>query len=591
MVKLTWVKGQNKALVWVLLLLWTVLLLLFPVRLINEYHSIQAPYLFENLPLFGVLFCLWMLLLMLLLFSKSDDSTLNLENLALACVFGLVFMGFWVVITPYGSYADGIYNMGHVRYLGEIGRIGVGHPSLGYFDFPGMHLLVSDLSQVTGLGVFESTTVFLVFNAMLFSALLYVLFLKTLKSNRLAFLSVLLVMMGNVVLVEKMHILTPGAFGFTLLAGFLVLLNQADGSLFGRTASVRLLMIILFTAMTISYFATSFLAPLVLLGIYGVQLIAKDREKSATVTSITLLLVMVIAWEINWTQHTFSSLVGFLPKFTADLFSGDFLRSVLTLASSSAGASLPLWAIVTRYFWWALLGLGTILGLRNLFRISKLSLTGKIETGGLLGIILLGALGLFGTARGSQFHRYLMYAPLFCSPILLRFLFKSGAWGRKSLVLLTVMVCALALPTFLSSVNTITTDAIYPYGIASGEFLESHSDEQGKELVLFRVSNVTAAWAYYFTPNTSFKSISLKTYFNDSEDELWLEIDKLVDKFQDPGYIPEKQKVFIISEKSTNVFQHLLDILPSHNGWEELRQRLASTNILYDNGHVRMYLP
>ena len=235
--------------------------------------------------------------------------------------------------------------------------------------------------------------------------------------------------------------------------------------------------------------------------------------------------------------------------------------------------------------------MGTILGLRNLFRISKLSLTGKIETGGLLGIILLGALGLFGTARGSQFHRYLMYAPLFCSPILLRFLFKSGAWGRKSLVLLTVMVCALALPTFLSSVNTITTDAIYPYGIASGEFLESHSDEQGKELVLFRVSNVTAAWAYYFTPNTSFKSISLKTYFSESEDELWLEIDKLVDKFQDPGYIPEKQKVFIISEKSTNVFQHLLDIPPSHNGWEELRQRLASTNILYDNGHVRMYLP
>ena len=582
-------RGLNRALVWVTLLLLTVLLLLFPVRFINEYHSIQAPYLFENLPFFGALFCLWMMLLLLLLFSKSGDSNLNLENLALACVFGLVFMGFWVVITPYGSYADGIYNMGHVRYLGEVGRVGVGHPSLGYFDFPGMHLLVSALSQVTGLGVFESRMLFLVFNAMLFSALLYVLFVKTLKSNRLAFLSVLLVMMGDVLLVEKMHILTPGAFGFTLLAGFLVLLNQSDGSLFGRTASVRLLMIILFSAMTISYFATSFLAPLVLLGIYGVQLIARDREKSATVTYITLLLVMVIAWEIYWTQHTFSSLVRFLPEFTAALFSGDFLRSALTLASSSAGASLPLWAMVTRYFWWALLGLGTILGLRNLFRISKLSLPGKIETGGLMGIILLSALGLFGTEGGTQFARYLMYAPLFCSPILLRFLFKSGAWGRKSLALLTVLVFALTLPTFLSSVNTVSTDAVYPYEIASGEFLESHSSEQGKELSIYRTNGISTAWTNYYIPNALRETVSTKS--SHSEDELWQEIDKLISNFLDSGYRPGKQKVFVISEKSTNVYQHLLDIPPDHSGWEEQRQRLLNTNITYDNGHVQMYMP
>ena len=115
---LTWIRGQNRALIWVLLISLTALLLLFPVRLTNEYHPIQAPYLFENLPLFGALFYLWMLLLLLLLFSKRDEDRLTWENLALASVFGLVFLGFWVIITPYGSYADGIYNMGHVRYLG-----------------------------------------------------------------------------------------------------------------------------------------------------------------------------------------------------------------------------------------------------------------------------------------------------------------------------------------------------------------------------------------------------------------------------------------------------------------------------------------
>ena len=106
--------------------------------------------------------------------------------------------------------------------------------------------------------------------------------------------------------------------------------------------------------------------------------------------------------------------------------------------------------MVTRYLWWALLGLATILGLRNLFRISQLSLIEKIETGGLLGVILLSALGLFATERGSQFSRYLLYAPLFCAPILLRFLF-SRTWARKALVVLVVLVFVLSLPTFLSS--------------------------------------------------------------------------------------------------------------------------------------------
>lgn len=588
MVNLTWIRGLNRVLLWVLLIALTALLLLFPVHLINEYHPIQAPYLFDNLPLFGTLFCLWMLLLLLLLFSKRDENRLTWGNLTLASIFALVFLGFWVVITPYGSSADGIYNMGHVRYLGETGSIAVGHQSLGYFDFPGMHLLVSALSQTCGLGIFESATVFLIFNAMLFSALLYILFVKTLKSNHLGLLGVLLIIVGSVLIVDDITDFYPRALGFTLLAGFLVMLNRSENTLFGTTVSDTLLMIILFVAITISYFVVSFLALLVLLGIYGVQLIAKDRKASAIITTITLLLVMVLSWEIYWTWHTFNSLAGFLPKVMEDLFSGEFLTMVLTLAPANVGARLPIWASVTRLFWWALLGLATILGLHNLFRARRLTLMEKIETGGLLGILLLTALGLFATERGTQFARYLLYAPLFCAPILLRFLFKSGNWGRRSLVVLTVLVFALSLPTFLSSVNTVSTDAIYAYECASGEFLESHSYEQGKNIIVYRTTDSSTSWAAYYIPNALRKGIGPLGYYD--VDELWQEVDKLVTDFQNPGPVLEKQKVFVISEKSTNVFQHLLDIPPDHPGWEELRQRLSITNVIYNNGHVQIFM-
>ena len=268
-ISLARISPQNRALAWVLLILLSVALLLFPVHLINEYQPIQAPYLFDNLPLFGALFCVWMLLLLLLVFSKRDEGQkFNWESLALASIFGLVFLGFWAIITPYGSFADGIHNMGHVKWLVEEGSIPVGHPRLVYFDFPGMHLMVSGLSQFTGLGVFESRMLFMIFNAVLFSALMYILFVKLIKSNRLAFLGVLLVVMGSVMLVEKMHTFTPGALGFTLFAGFLLMLTRSETKLFGTTMADRVLMLILFSAMVVSYFPTSFLAPLILLGIY-----------------------------------------------------------------------------------------------------------------------------------------------------------------------------------------------------------------------------------------------------------------------------------------------------------------------------------
>lgn len=549
----------------------------------------QAPYLFDNLWLFGALFCLWMLLFLLLLFSTYDSERLNVEGVILACIFGLVFIGFWVIITPYGSYADGVYNMGHVKYLQIAGSIPIGHPNLNYFDFPGMHILVATLGQVCGLNVFHITMAFVIFNIMLFSALLYIFYVRLLKNNYLALLCILMAVMGSIVLVEKMHIFTPGILGFSLLAALLIVLTRSENEISSPMMSKRLLMLILFTAMVISYFPTSLLFALISMGIYAVQRIAKNNGVLSTSYTIILFIIIILSWEMYWTWHSFHSLIDFLPKLTQDIFTGEFLTSAIVLVISNAGAKVPLWAIMTRYFWWVLLGIGTLVALYILIRRKNLNFEEMIGVGGLVGVILLTVAGLFGTVRGSQFARYLMYAPIFCSPILLLFLLRFGTRGKQITMLFVSLVFLCGFPTFLSSINTITTDAIYSYECVSGEFLESHSYENGKNIILYRTAPSSTSWAMYYIPDATRKGVSAEGSYN--EKELRMNIPKLITDFQSEGTEREKQNIFFISEKSTNVYEHILGIPPDHIMWKELRQRLINTNLVYNNSHIQMYIP
>jgi hypothetical protein len=581
----------SRILVWVLLILLTLVLLLFPVHLVYEYHAIQAPYLFENLPLFGVLFCVWILVILFILFSKQDEGdNLNWENLALISMFGLVFLGFWVIITPHGSFTDGLFNMSHVRWLVSNGSIPVGHENLVYFDFPGMHLLVAALSLVTGLGVFESRTLFLVINAVLFCAVLYVLFAKLMKSGRLAFLGVLLVVLGSVLIVDDISTFYPRALAFTMLASFMMLLTRSETRLLGSTLSDRLIMLILFTAMTISYFATPFFAPLILLGIYIVQILSRDTQARVSLRTIILLMFIMIAWEIYWTWHNFSTLAMFLPGVWDSLLSGEFFRNPITMVQANIGGRLPLWATATRSFWWALLAFSTVLGLRNLLRIKELSLVEKIVTGGLLGLIILTIIGTFGTEGGRQFQRFLLYAPIFCAPLLLMFLVRSGTWQKIGIKVITLLIIILALPTFLCSVNSVCTDAIYPYECSVGEFAESHSQVEGESnIIVYSLNAASMIWARYYTPDVLVNRVSEEVYYTGDKNLFWDEVDVLVTKFQKGWTLPGKQKLLVISEKSPNMAQHLLNIPPDNPKWEELWQRISVNNLVYNNGHIQLY--
>lgn len=582
---------RHRVLLWILLLLLTVVLLSYPVRLVCDYHVIQAPYIFENLPLFAALFCVWMLLLLVLAVSKRDGANnLDWENLALACVFGVVFWGFWAVITPYGSYADDIWNQGHVRWLLQGSSIPLGHLNLTYFDYPGVHLLVSAISEVTGLGVAGSRTIFLVANALTFSALLYIVLQRILENPRLALLGVLLIAVVSVPLVDKMHVFGPASFGLTLLGGFLVILTRSEARVFGAGLPDRLVMLVLFSSMVIGYFANSFLVLLILLGIYAVQALARDNARRPSPATISLFAALVLTWATCWTWHTFDTLAGFLPRVEEQLLSGGFLEVALSLQASNVGGSLPLWANATRLAGWALLGLSTILGLSSLFRLKRLSLGGRIVTGALLGVILLFLMGVFATRGGYQFSRFLLYGPLFAVPAALLYLTRGDAFRKGALALLTVVVFVLALPAFISSVNTVSTDAIYLSDVAGGTFLECHSGEKGARYLLYGTSTDAMALASYYVPNAATRRVAEKDIYTGNEDTVWEEVDRLLADFMEPGIGLTQEKLFIINEKSTVPYRHVVGIPLDDPNWDRVIGLLWDNNRIYDNSHLEMYV-
>ena len=590
-INLTETSPQTRLVAWISLLLLTACLLLFPVNLAYQYRAIQAPYIFENLPLFSAMFCVWVLLWFFLLFSRKDTGRqLDWQNLVLVCVFGAVFIGFWSTVSPYSCYADDMYNMGHVRWLNENGSIPIGAENLVYFDHPGMHILVSAISQCTGLDIFDSRLLFKVLNTALFSALYYIYAVRILKSNRLACFSFLVVGVGSIVLVDKMRIFSAGSLGYTMLAGFLLLLTSSEVKVFGTTLAERVVLLLLFSAMVISYLPATLLVVFIMFFMLAVGLVGRTKQPQPSLTTICLFLVMMLAWELYWTWHTFPGLVSFLPQIKEDLFSGQFLEGLLVMGSANVGEAVPFWANITRLIWWALLGIATVLCFLGLLRIRRQEADERLIIGGLLAVTLMAGLGLVASWSGYQFKRFLLYAPLFCMPYLLLFLLRFRSYGKILLTSLAALTLVLALPTFLCSINSVATDATQNYECAAGEFLDSRGTTGGGNYYVHCTFVYTAPWIYYYVPSARQDGVAERDFYARGGNEvLWQSLDGVLDSYTRPASWITQQRLFVWGEKSKEPFEHLRGIPADDPHWDVVTQVLSETDRIYDNGHLQIF--
>ena len=584
--------GYARLLLWILLLLLTALILLFPVSLRFEYHTIESLYIFgDNLWLFASLYIIWLATLLMLLFTKNNEW----QRVALVSIFTLVFFGFWIINTPYGNYADGMVNMGHVRYLEQTGTIAAEHPVLAYFQFPGLHLAATAFSQICGLDIFITRTISLLFGRILFAVLLYILFSKSLKDSLLASLAVLLLLQGSMMLSRTTFHPEVAAFPFFVI---LLIMLLATGE--GR-AKVKTVFFITFGALTVTYLPIPAFFIFILGGIYVLQ---KFTGKSLVTGSIIILcLTVFLAWEMYWASRMFTGMVGHVQDLAA-AFSNllERLLPVVGTVTTSLGENVPLWASLTRTFWLALIFVfGAILGIRNLFRFRRLDSIETMETGGLWCVLIFSGIAILAFPGGTQQSRVLMYASLFTVPIIVRFLsglgyrsesFRSpgyvkslsNSWGwigRHAFILLFIVFFVLSLPTFLVNHNSVNTQTVYRHELSAGEFIET--SHEGIPIHFF--SDIISVYtSVYYVPDASFSYMPYPWDIAD-EEALWLETDRLVERFEGSS----GDAIFVLTEKFSQPYRSISIVEPTDVRWLEFIGKLSKHNQIYDNGHTQIY--
>jgi hypothetical protein len=574
---LTLFAENHRPALWILLLLLTAVILFFPVNVTDAYHPIESLYIFGNqLPLFAIVFYIWLTLLLLLLFSKTGAAKTDWEQLALVSIASMVLLAFWVIIIPYGR-LDFISNSSIVKMIQDAGMIPAGKAT--YMDFPGSHLLILSLSSVTGFSIFLTANLFMVLNAAIFSSLLYLLFNKLLHNSSVAAFAAILLMLGNQLLARG-YTFWPGIISLDLLLAFILVLVH-DESFFLRTTSDRIAALIFLLATTIMYFQASILLPLILIGVYLMQ--RASKQVSIPLPIIIVFIIIPVIWVIYRTIVVFPLLVNYSDSFLKDIFAGDFLFWVPFYYKANVGETFPEWANLIRLYWWALIfGLGTILALVHLFRLKRLTYDEKLVTGGLIGVIFLTIGTTLATPGGERFVHFLQYAAFFTIPALVTFLLnidkRIKGYGFTALVIVSVVI---ALPTFFVFNNKIGSDPVHVYDYEPMQFLGSTLGNNNN-IVLFNSYGA----AYYYLPDAQYPS-EMNGYY--TEESFWQTIDEGVQVFLQK----DRNAVYIINPQTKLTSEIISGISVNDPGWQKLEQMLETghAKLIYNNEYVQLWKP
>jgi len=579
-------RGINRLGLWIILIVFSVTLLAFPTHLTYEYTAIQSTRIFQNFPLFAVLYCIWLVVLLVLLFSNDGEGEGNWEKLALVCVFSAVFLGFWTISTFNVGLGEGMNNIAHIKYLDEVGKITTGLSDLPYFDFPGLHIIGSFVSQITGIDPIRSASLIVFSQAIGLSVLLYVLFKYFLNNTRFAALAVLLVVQGNI-WIAKLNIFHPRNIGLVLLATFLVLSLRYKDRLFGTVPSTILVLIVV-AATTVTHFVTCILLFFIMLGIYLVQKIARGSSAGVYVSTLIIFIFLPLTWAIYWATTTFGfTIQTALTSLQAWLHGVNNLWTILMMTNANLGGAMPLWSDITRMFWLILIyGFGSIIGLWNLFRMKKSTRMENVLNGMLLGIIMVSVISTVTSTGGERFDTYILYGAFITVPIILWFLLHTrNPIGKYSLICLAFVFFALSFPTFLTHNNMIEETVYYPDEHALGEFLESTSTAEPN--IYFTEPESPFLMAYY-TPNALFYRLNPIPAMKDAAD-LWTGIEQLENSFESWADQPVADVVFPMTKRSTTYYQHFFDVGPDNYKWQELKDSLSANNTIYDSGNIQIY--
>ncbi len=568
-----------RAALWALLLALTGVLVLYPKHLTLEYNPVQSLRVFPNLPLFGGIFYAWLTTLVALAFlpGRLGGTLGTFEGLALAGVFSLTYRGMWDILLP-DYWADGLSNIITAQFIMDGGTILPTNPNIAYLDFPGLHVLTVVLAQIINSDIKFAVVVMLLVLDVLTAALLYLISLALLKDVRLAVFAAVLGMLGNPVFAY--YFFYPGYLGATLLFTFLLLLFKDQTSPLARGCALVLL-----AGVTISHFISSLAFAFALAGVVIADPYLRQRRRLA-ITTVVLFAAVPMVWLVYGALPTFRNLAVIAREIVRNL-TENTLFWFSTIARANLGGNQPLWARGVRFFWlFTLYGVGTLATLSYVARIRQAGTVVRVAAGAFGGLMLLSVTATVISLGGDQFFRFLVFAPVFTAPLLIRVLQQSPTGRRAVLGALVLATVLVSLPTLLAYRSPVEMYTYYPYEYYAGRFISLATVGEDPEIYSLALSRLPVLRykrdAHYFDEG----QVNVNLI---DEAGLWKAVSGLEQRFRTaPTRAP--LGLFLQSARPKVYYQHVFGITPTSREWADLEQRLSAADLTYDSRHAKVYM-
>jgi len=534
------------------------------------------------MPFLGVLYYTWFVTVLALIFCPgSEGKRRDIENVLLVSIFALVFSGVWISLSHGYFGADSFVPAGGAQFVKTGGHLYY-QLSSGVVEFPTLTLLTYYVSQIPSLGIFDAVTLLLIFEALIFSILIYLFFRNLTEDKCLAALGVIMVIGGSMTIADFLPQLHARITGLIFLVACLMLLSNNKQNIMNST-SRTLIFLVFLAAITITHAITGFVLICILIGIFMMHI-----RTNKIMLLVVLSIVSFGAYEIFISLGISHYMLSLIPSLINNIVH-EHLFSFITgvTISSIIGGILPLWANMTTIFWLLVIACGGIIWVSKFINFKGLSFTEKTIQGGLVGVSLFLIISGLATQLIEALNRGLFYIPIFTDGILLLFLFNLKKKIQNIvLVVLVSLICILSLPTFLTQNDSVATSTLHSQEIASAEYLDSYYSKV-QRLTVF-TSEVYPAFFNYFSPEITKYVWFPGVIVPGSKDEVWTDFNNFETQFEFPKDYSTNILIYSprIKDSLYSMLGEVSNITPK---WVEFTDKLSQENMVYNNGFILYY--
>ncbi len=477
---------------------------------------------------------------------------------------------------------ESLYQLAHSEQIQNTGFI-TPAPLLGYFDFPGIHLLGAELSQVIGLNLISTARVLVALDLLVLCVITYQLFTINKERNipsGYLLLGLILAFEGNLYLPLIMTMFHSDALGLLFCLLFLTLFIRST-----KEPKTWPLCVIVLLASIITNFVTSLFCVAIAVVSFCLMLLFRQRQPLKHVRNISFIAILTFSiWTIWQGLSNFTTGIRTVMSYQLNF---QYLFNLLKANTGLSSDVVPPWVGGVRLFWLFFLCIigGFVMFLAFFSKAKKKTI---VELSGFLGLILLTIFLTIFSFGNSEIYRYMFYGTFFTIPFIICF-FLDHPKIKKGLTVIAIVSLLLIFPTYVAQNTSVMGFAYHPSVIAGPQFLANSFSHNTTMLTIFGDRNVEVLFPYFYPYSTLIVLPSATGSNMTSVDGVADATNSLYQKFVN-NTLPGNIDLFINSFQMTEYFQHLLQIESNNTIWVNLQENLEENNLIYNNQFVQYYV-